>query len=239
MNINNIHFLALRNGEFIQFISNILEIVLAYDPVELKVESQYNQLKQLLDETETQFRTKRRSRITDELKALDVRRDAAINGLSALLNGYRLSADEAVSNHARLLTDNLALHGHSIARKNYQGETAELTKIIDDWTQKPELNTAVATLNLGNWLAELSTSNTAFEERFLTRVEEKASKPPGSVKAKRAEALTAYYSLRERLDACYIFNEGAEPFASTINTINALVDSFNMLLANRKGKNGK
>ena len=234
MIIQYIHLKHLRNTEFIQFIKDVLNIISANDPAELKVDNQYNHLKQLFDDLEVLFSTAHRSRITEELKALDFRRDTAINGISALISGYRRSADETVCSHAKLLADNLDLYRHSIARESYQGETADLNKVIDDWLVKPGLKAAVTALNLDVWMTELADVNTKFNERYLARVEELASLPQSNLKAKRTEALTAFYMLRERLDACYTYNEGAEPFASVVNTINALVERYNALLANRK-----
>ena len=233
MIIQYIHLKHLRNTEFIQFIKDVLDIISANDPIALKVDSQYNNLEQLLDGLETLFRTGHRSRTTGELKELDFRRDTAINGISALISGYRRSADETESNHAKLLADNLALYRHSIARESYQGETADLNKVIDDWFVKPGLKAAVTALNLDVWMTELYDVNTKFNERYMARVKEIGSLPQGNIKVKRVEALTAFYTLRERLDACYTFNEGAEPFASAVNTINALVERYNALLAKR------
>lgn len=232
--INSITLYSLRNSEFIQFLTDFLAIVLQKDPTAMQVKKQYDAVAALENSLEALFKTDKGSDITDELIALDLRRDNAFNGISTLVSGYSYSTDAAVKQNSKLLTDHLALFGIGIAKDNYQSETATLRNIIADWTNKPELKAALTALNLISLQTELEAANTAFGTKYLERAQEVGAVSPDTIKAKRLEAANVYYKLRDALDAHFTLEDGAEPYASTINSLNALIDSYNTLLANRK-----
>src|ERR1019366_8332797 len=149
------------------------------------VKKQYDALATLQSNLEVMFKTAKGSDITDELIALDLRRDNAINGITALVAGYGYSPDAAVKQNSKLLADHLALFGTGIAKDNYQSETATLRNILADWTGKPELKAAITALNLTSLQTELEAANTAFAAKYLDRAKEVGSASPDTIKAKR------------------------------------------------------
>lgn len=231
--INSIPLQTLRNGEFLQFISDILGIVSLNDPAQLQVSGQFTQLQAEYVSLQELFKTDRSNPVTEEIIALDIRRDEAVTGISVLVNAFTYHFNPVLRNPAKLLQANLKLYGAGIARDNYMSETATISSIAGDWKNKPELQAAVSSLQVGDWLTELEQANTAFNTRYISRTQEIGAISPDSIKQKRVNVANAYYALRDHIDAYFTINQGAEPFAKAGNEINALVDQYNALLAGR------
>lgn len=233
MSINSIDLSKLRNGEYSQFLLDVLFFVDKNDPAVLLVQAQYNQLATLSQGIEKLFKVDQGNTLSDELVLLDERRDNAINGISAMIAGHTYSPDATVKANARLLADHLAIFGTGIARDSYQSETASLRNIVNDWNNAPELGAALTALNLVPWKTEIATANTLFGEKYLARAEDNGKASPDTIKAKRLEANNAYYKLRDRINSYYDINEGADPFGKTVNSLNGLIENYNTLLSRR------
>jgi hypothetical protein len=146
--INTIDLKTLRNGEFLQFQTDLLAIIGLNNPTALHVQAQYAALTSKVQEVEALFRTDPGNPITDEIQALDARRDAAVNGLLFVARGYANHYDENIRAYATKLNNHLELFGVGIARDNYQSETASIRNIVNDWGNKPELSEALGNLKL-------------------------------------------------------------------------------------------
>lgn len=233
MSLNSIDLAKLRNGEFSQFLVDVLSIVQQNDPTVLKVVSQHQNLTVSSQDIEKLFKVPSGSVLSDELLALDARRDEAITGLNAIITGFTYSTDPGAKQAALLLQNHLSSFGANIARDSYQSETSSIRNILDDWQAKPPLTAALTTLNLGNWRDELASANTSFGEQYVARAVETGTASPDTIKAKRIEANNAYYKLRDRLNSHFDINDGAEPWATTVASINGLVDYYNSTLSRR------
>lgn len=235
--INAIDLRNLRNSEFLQFSNDFLGLVLLNDPRALKVQPQYDNFKAAANTIEALFKADRGSLMTDELVALDERRDTAITGITAYVQSLTYHFKENTRAQAAALAANLANYDAGVAKQNYQSETAIINSILTDWTEKPALKAAVAALNIADWQAELADANTAFNARYLARTQEMGAASQDTIKEKRQETTQAYYSLRDFINSYYTLNEGAEPYTKTVKELNALINQYNFLLANRKGGN--
>ncbi len=225
----------LRNPEFLQFLKDCSSIVLTNDPAALKVTDQYNSVQIVRKTLEELFMPERSNPNTEDIIALDLRRDKAINGITAYAQSLTYHFDATTNVAATVLANYFSGYGSGIARENYTSETAILTNIVTDLTNKPNLSAAVATLQLIDWVTELDTANQAFNQKYLARTQEAATASTDTMKAKRLEAANAYYDLRNNLDAYFTITKGAEPFATTINQLNALIDQYNKLITGRSG----
>jgi hypothetical protein len=125
------------------------------------------------------------------------------------------------------------LFATSIARDNYPSETTSLRNIVNDWKNKPELQEAVVALNLSNWLTELETANNDFNLAYMKRNEELATAPAEKLKALRNIANEQYYKLRTRINSNLDINDGAEPWAATVNLLNQLISNYVFLQTRR------
>lgn len=234
--INSIDIYNLRNGEYLQFLTDFLDTVSDNNPDNLQVRTAYDALRTATDDTEKLFKISQGSIITEDILALDARRDNALTGFTFLINGHSYSTDAAISAPAKTLGQHLAVFGPSATRDNYQSETATIRNIVNDWNIKPELVQAINTLQLNSWITELATANTAFNAAYKARTEEFGAASPDNLTAKRLEANAIYYKLRNTLNAHFTLTEGSEPYATTIQTINAYIDQYNKLLTGRTSK---
>jgi hypothetical protein len=228
----------LRNGEFLQFHNNVISIVTDNNPEALAVTALLADLKTANAEAEALFNKEKASSLTEELALLDERRDSAINGISTLVEAHLNHFDTNTKEVARLLRTNLEAHGTGIAKENYQVETSIVKKIVTDWTTKPELVAAVATLGLAAWVAELDAANKAFDVKFLERNKQQGAAPTDKLKEKRVAVTAAYGKLTARINSYYDINEGANPFGNVVRELNALIEKFDALLAGRAKAGG-
>jgi hypothetical protein len=233
--INAIDLAKLRNAEFLQFITNFSALVENNTPVTLNVAAQHSALKGKISEIEPLFKQERASAITQELVLLDERRDRAINGLTAVINGFCYHFDVRINKAANLLATNLLLFGAGIAKLSFQAETATINSLISDWETKTDLAAALVTLGLTDWKEELESANSAFDQKFLLRTKEYGATSPETLKLKREESIAIYYELRKYLDANSVLND-SPLYRKAINELNALIEQYNTLL-NSRAKN--
>lgn len=230
--INAIDLAKLRNGEFLQFGTNVSDLVESNNPKGLNVEVQHAVFKTRVNETAALFNTERSSAITQEIIRLDDRRDRAITGMTAVIDGYCSHYVAETAQAANLLANDLKLFGVGISRQNFQAETASVNGIINDWETKTELTTALATLGLTTWKEELKTANQQFDQKYLERTKEYSAANPDTLKAKREETVTAYYELRKYLEA-YATIQNTPEYKKVISELNALIGQYNALINGR------
>ena len=223
----------LRHSEILQFLRDTLSIVTRNYAAAQYVKAQQEDLEKTVSAMEDLFKTERGNVLTEELQALDLRRDNAIIGLNAQVQGLSYHPDPAIRSHADKLVRQLTLYGGNIAKENYQSETAILDNILNDWATKPDLSAAITTLGLSAWMGELAAANKAFNEAYIARTRENGNRLPDTLRSKRQEATQAYYNLRDFLNSYYTINKGEEPFKKVADELNALIEEYNKLVAGR------
>jgi hypothetical protein len=233
--IKSIKLPNLRNGEYIQLMTDILMVLAQNNPASLEIAEPYQQLKTLVGKIEKLFREAKGSSLTRELMELDTRRDHALNGITIIINGYTYCADSVLKSHAISLQNHLTAFGTGIARENLNAQTAILRKLLNDWNEKQALSTALTALHLDKWKDELAAANNLFTERYMARTEEAVTATPGNIKDLRTETNRAWFALRDRLNAWFTLEDGAEPFGSVAGTINSLMENYREVMK-RRGK---
>lgn len=224
----------LRNGEYITFYNNFIQIIDLNNAGFLLVKDEKNALEAEITKIEALYSLSQKSELTPEIEALDARRDKAINGIVITINGLSYHFDAAKSNAANLLAQALKPYGSGIANLNYVLETAQIERLVDDITSKPHLMDAARELGIADWFTELATANTEFNNKYLARTQQLGAANPDNIKALRQVANQKYYDLRDMLDGFYITKKKIDPWKKTINELNALIEQYNQLLANRK-----
>ncbi|WP_421893919.1 DUF6261 family protein [Marinoscillum sp.] len=235
--INGILLTALRNSEFSQFTSDVLELILRNDPVALLVEDAYNALKAENNQLVDLLNPQKGSALTTQVEAADDRRDHCVTGINLVAAGYTHHFDGTLRMHAQTLQRHLTqFGGASLARQNYQSETAGINALLTDWASKPELAAALTALGLDSWKDELTLANKAFNDLYLSRTEETSAASPATVRSIRTGMMPLYYELRDLVASYHTIKKGAAPYGATVSQLNALIDQYNLLLAARKGK---
>jgi hypothetical protein len=233
--ITAIDLVKLRNAEFLQFVATYSDIVAVNDPAALNVSAPHAAFKLKTDEMSELFKRERSSIFTQALVLLDERRDNAITGFAALVNGNCYHIDVETKQAARLLNESLNLYGVGIARLNLQAETSTISGIVHDWENQPELSAAITRLGLSDWVAELKTANQLFDQKYLERTREYGAANPNTLKSKREETVVAYYELRKYIDANSVVNS-APAYEKLIGELNALINQYNELLNTRSAE---
>ena len=236
--ITSIDLAKLRNAEYIQFIKGFSALVLSNDPAALKVQAQYNLLQTQLASLEAIFVTEQGSAITEEVSALDLRRDRAVTGFGLLVTALTYHFNPDTAKQAETLKKLVDKYGGGIARENYQAETAIIDNLVADLDNKPEMAAALAALQLGDWKKEMATANAAFDTAYMQRTKELGAASKDTLLALRAATNEAWYKLRDFIVSFYTINEAAEPYNKTINELNAHIDQYNTMMAGRLS-NGK
>ncbi len=237
MTIKGITLNNLRNSEFSQFSTDVLELVKRNDPKALKAEEAYNAFKAENDKLTNMLNPEKGSPLTVRLEAADDRRDGGLTGINFVVLGYTHYFDETLRNHALALQRNLSQYGNAgLARENYQSETAGISSMLADWDSKPELAAAITALNLTAWKDELAQANKAFNDLYLNRTEEASTVSPVSVRDQRILMGQLYFDLRDLIASYNVITKGAAPYSTTVNQLNALIEKYNTLLAGRKGR---
>jgi hypothetical protein len=232
--INAINLPKLRNPEYIQFQKDYLGIVLTNDPRLLNVQRPYDALVTHVGVLESIFVTEQGSAITEDISALDLRRDRALTGFTGMVNALTYHFKPETAKQAETVNRVLAKYGGSIARQNYQAETAIITNLADDLTNKADVAAAIAALNLGDWQRELEQANTAFNAAYLQRTQARGAVSKDTMFDKRAKTNEAFYKLRNFIDSYFTLNEGAAPYDKVTNELNALIDQYNTMMAGRQ-----
>lgn len=233
MRFKGIKFIQLRNGEYVQFATSVINLLQQNDPAALGIVPQLAAFQSISDLIEDLYGTYHGSRITPQIHTLDQRRGRAISGIRLYLGGLVYHYDPAISAAAHTLVRNMKLHGAGIARQNYMAETANISHIIDHWASNAKLAAAVATLQLAPWLAELQAANDAFHTQYMLRTVENAAASPTNIKEQRVLSEKLYYTLRNALGALALVHNYAQPWGNAVNDLNALIGQYKTLLSSR------
>ena len=238
--ILTIRLTGLRNNEYTQFMQNILSAINRYDPTALQIKPDYDALMTELTSTKQVLNEATGSATTDELVALDTRRDNAFSGALAMVNANTFSTDAAIQAAANLLVKHLENFGPALIKENYPTETSKLQKIVQDWDTKPDLKAAVITLNLTGWKTEIETANTAFDTRYVDRSVATGTAKSDRVYQKRPAITLLYDELILQLDSWYNIKKktNPEPWATAVDAVNGVIKDYSDMLAVRAGKGG-
>ncbi|MBW8358375.1 MAG: hypothetical protein K0M63_01080 [Weeksellaceae bacterium] len=232
--MNAIDLTKLRNAEYLQYMKDFAGIINLNAPATLQIAAKLTAFTTETAELEGLFKKALANDRTRVILQLDERRDNAINGIAAFLQGYAYHYEADKKQNAEKLLTNMAMYGSGIARQNYQSETATLNNMLNDFANKPELAAAVTAFSLQPWLSELQDANTQFNDEYLTRTQEYGAANPETIKSKREEVNETYYALRDRIDALHTLVETPpSPYTTVINQLNALTDQYNALLLHR------
>ena len=233
--MNAIELIRFRNAEYLQYMKDFAGIINLNDPATLQIDAKLAAFTAKTEELEDLFKKSLANERTQAILSLDERRDDAINGITAFLQGYSYHYEADKKQNAQRLLTALAIYGSGIARQNYMSETATINNIIVDFTDKPELAAAVTAFSLQPWIDELATANTLFNTEYLARTLEYGDANPDTIKTKREEVNVTDYALRDRIDALHTLVETPpSPYTTVINRLNALTDQYNALLLHRQ-----
>jgi len=235
MEIAAIHLKNLRNGEHYQFHTEFNGLVIKHTATALGIETLYATYTHLLPDEYTALNVPGKSALTDNLTDADILRDTTYKGILDTVKAAHNHFDETKQAAAKRLLVVLDAYGN-VADKPYDEETGALTKLTDEL-----LNTYgndLETLGIDTWVEKLQQQNNAFAALKKSRYSEDASKTQLVMKETRTKVDATYRAMVTRINALIIVN-GDAAYQSFVNEINARIDAFNLILAQRQGRNTK
>ncbi|MBL0683800.1 DUF6261 family protein [Aquimarina mytili] len=221
-----------RNGEFLQYMKDILELVNQQDVDALQLTSQKNALEPIVNNINTVFQQSQGSTLTQEIIALDERRDRAIIGIRGASEAFTYHYDQGMAEAANTVLTSITTHGDGISRLSYQQETAILGSVVQDFETEIELKTAIMKLGLTKWVAELKNANDSFASKYLDRVGQAAANPTADIAELRSNATEAYRTLVAHIKAHATLGT-AKGHAIILDQIDILAGQYNQVIENR------
>jgi hypothetical protein len=218
-----------RNSEYLQYMKDVLELVNLQDVDTLQLTTQRDALQTVTSQMDNLFQQEKGSGITQELIELDTRRDRAFMGIKATLEATQYHYDEAMQSAGRSLLYSLNTFGTNIPRLNYQAETAVIDSMLSDWSTETDLAAAVTTLRITDWIAELTTANDLFNDRYLARISEAAANPAVSFTIIRDGATTMYRVLVAHIEAHATLGTNAT-HQSLVDEVSELARQYNQMV---------
>ncbi len=233
--ISTVLFNKFRIEECIQFFKDVSGICQNSNPEQLKINRQYKALKESVDKLEEEFKADRKSEYTEEIQALDHRRDEAVICLRKIADGFTNHYDKSKSEAGKAIIDCIDKYGTSVYKMNYKAETGILSNLGDDLKNDKTVSQAVESLGLSDVVSEMIKANKLFNERFLSRIEQQTEDVSQSATELVIESKTFYKALTDHIIA-YNTIEPTEALTSLINKLNTLIESYNQTVESRGSK---
>jgi len=225
-----------RNGEFLQFMKNVIAIYGKYDTTALLLQDRLELLTTTTAALDDVFMSTTAHELTPELQLLDQRRDRALMGIKLLLESLTYKEDENIVKSAQLLTANYLSHGDRIDKLSYQQETAVIDAMLHDWNTANNLTAAVTTLKITDWVLELQQLNATFNNQYIIRAQ--TSVQPSQIEEKRLVIRNAYQELTlDTISYSRIATNKAE-YISIIEGLNGLINDYNNAVSLRLAGRG-
>ena len=214
-----------RNGEYLQFMKNVLTIYQKFDLDALHLTSRVQVLTDSTASMNEVFMSITAHELTPELQLLDQRRDKALIGIRLYLDCMTYKEEDTVVKAAQLLQANYFSHGDRIEKLSYQQETAVTDALLNDWASNPSLVAAQTTINITDWVALLKELNTQFNQLYVNRGQ--TTLKPGQIEEKRTQMRTAYDELALDTMSYARIAEDKTSYLEIIDDLNGLIGDYN------------
>jgi hypothetical protein len=174
-----------------------------------------------------------KSALTEEIENSDHQRDHTFRGLvesntTALTHHY----DPNVTAAAKRIKVPLDAYGN-LAAMPLNEETSAICNLLQELTGKYAAD--VQTAGLSGWVNRLVECNNTLDALVKERNAENAEKAHLSLKTCRVETDKAYHAIANRINALIII-EGPDNYAVFVDKMNAFIDKYNNIIAQRTGR---
>ncbi|MBQ0735209.1 DUF6261 family protein [Aquimarina celericrescens] len=160
-------FYKYYNSEFIQYLTDIKNIVQKRNPKILKVLPQAVLLNKQLTHLSAVYKRELDNTIARELEALEKRRELAIMGIRSVAEAFTYHFDIAKCTAGEELIKSMDRYG--LKEFDYQTQTTTIHNLTEDWDKTLMLKAALVTLDIIDWAQELKESNESFNSKYLER----------------------------------------------------------------------
>jgi hypothetical protein len=236
MTIKKSDLRSFRNNEHLNFHQGVRKIITDITPVSLNVETQFGIYETQIEKEAEAIEPLRKSVITDELADADAIRDNTFRGITdAILSATRHFTPGIRTAAIKIDTEVLNHYGN-ITKRTYEEETTLITKFITDLQSKYDADCSLIGIN--PWLVELKKNNDYFNTLYFNRIDDESAKTQLRMKQSKIEVDVAFKVIIKRIEALIEIN-GEANYKDFVLKINELIDKYNIILAQRKGRNAK
>jgi len=235
MKITKIDLTKLHNGEHYQFQSEFQFLIAQTGAQVIHIETLFATFIPLFNNEAEALSLIQKSDITEQLHEVDMERNALFRGFSDAVKSACNHFIEAKSSAAKHFSILLEKYGN-VAQKSYDQETADITNLVKEivGTYLNDINL----LGLMDWVSELNAKNQEFDTLMQKRYTQEADKTELRMKQVRTEVDAAYHDIVNQIDALILVN-GSNAYQFFVHELNARVDKYNNIIAQRKGRNAK
>lgn len=231
MEIKKIHLMILQNEEHFRFMTYVDEAIIELGPDALAVPVQYAAFKPELSNERIALDQVQKSVFTKKLDAADAVRDIPIRGFMKVVKGMLHHFNPMISD-AAYTVDVINESFSDITRLSDDKQSAATVSYLD--AIKASFAN-VSTLGLTDWVTEIEAKENDFLALQKSSLSEEDAKTTLTMKQARRNTDVQYYSIVDRINA-FITIEGDARFAPFVTRLNNRIDSFNLAIAQRKGR---
>ena len=214
---------------------DVLNLLSKRDLRGLGLDDLYKKLQTPFEVMDQAYKEDLGSEITEELAAADKLRDDAIFCIKRHFEGYAVDdRPEFKAAGARLLR-NINRYGPNIQRQPYPAQTTTTWSLTNGW--EGQFATDITQVNLAYQAKRVKTTNVAFEELYLLRVEERGTLADIDMRGLRWETIHIYREISRLIYAYDVIGENPE-YGVIQGIIKELIQKYNQMIVNRKGSSG-
>jgi hypothetical protein len=214
-----------RNGEYLQFMKNVIDIYQKFDTDALHLTSRVQALTSSTITMNEVFMAATAHELTPELQILDHRRDKALVGIRLYLDCMTYKEQDEIVKAAQLLQANYFSHGDRIEKLSYQQETAVTDALLNDWASISALVAAQTLLTITDWVATLKDLNTQFNQLYVSRAQ--STLKPGQIEEKRTQMRQAYEDLVFDTISYSRIAADKTSYLEIVDDLNGLIGDYN------------
>ncbi len=221
----------LQNAEHLAFMSDVLTLLKSVEDThfdELKIKFTQSVEQEGLAQKEIA-----KSEYTARIAEIDEKRDKLYRGLVHRVKSEVFSPLEAVQKSAQKLLIVVQTYGN-FTKHNYQKETTEIQNFITD-LKSEEYAPSVEKIGLGQWINWLEERNTIFQNTYISRRDEYASRTEYDLKNIRKESDEIFKQIKEIAMALTVI-QPSEELSTFISKVDASIDKWREILAQRTKK---
>ena len=218
-----IRFSSLRNEAHYQYLSSFKESSEEHEMTGYYPPENWARFNALLVKEKTVIDYARSSDITQQLLEADKREDRDLVGIYAIIRSGLHHFNPEVAEAARVLNTRYSDFGR-IASKPYEEEVAAVSVLLDELNG--QYAEQVATLNLQDWVLELTEAHSEFQRLFMLRNAQLAARPEDKFKTVSKEIEAEYKSIKDHFEAVLTINSTPE-LESFVRLLNTQIEYFN------------
>lgn len=175
----------------------------------------------------------RRQPLTEELVAIDLRRDKALSGLHLLASACTRHYDAALAEAGETILRGMRRFGKKLTLLNYMAKTTVIEALVSLMNNEgPMADAANKIPMVKGWVQEMQEANQAFETTWLNRSDARAAGPDKTFTQLRPSVTKAYQQLANRIQAQQTLYPSAN-MATLIAQLNELTEGYWQLVNGR------